>query len=80
MTEFYCGVVCVVVLVFYPWKPRKILVLLRVKAKPSLFLIRGKFLHRPLGATLTDLLSKLVCSETKGEEESEMKRNDLNCQ
>ena len=31
MTEFYRGGV-VVVLVFYSWKPRKILVLLRVEA------------------------------------------------
>ena len=35
-----------------------------------LFLVRGKFFHRPMGAKRTDLLSKLVCSETKGEEES----------
>jgi len=35
MTECYCGgvvVVVVVVLVFYPWKPRQILMLLRVEA------------------------------------------------
>ena len=64
---------------FHPWKPRKILVLLRVKAMPFLFLVCGKFLHRLMGATLTDLLSKLVCSETKGERESEIKRDDLNC-
>ena len=45
----------------------------------ALFLVRGKFFHRPMGATLTDLLSKLVCSETKGEGKSEIKTNDLNC-
>ena len=64
MTEFYCGGV---VLVFYPWKPRKILVALKVKAMPFWFLVGGKFFHRPMGAaSFTDLRSKLVCSETKG--------------
>ena len=32
MSEFYCGGVILVVLVFYSWKPRKILALLRVEA------------------------------------------------
>ena len=42
--------------------------LLRVKAMPFWFLVRGKFFHRPVG----------VCSETKGESESEIKSNDPN--
>lgn len=45
----------------------------------SLSLARGKSFQRPLGVTLTDLLSKLVCSETKEKVEAEIKRNDLNC-
>ena len=69
MTEFYCGGVVVVVLVFYPWKSRKILVVLRVEDM-CLVSFHRKFFHRPMGSTyLTCLLSKLVCSETKGEEE-----------
>ena len=65
---------------FYPWKPRKILVLVIVRAMPLLFLDRGKVFHRAMCATsLTNLLSKLVCPETKGEGESEIKRNDLSC-
>ena len=71
---------CVVVIAFYPWKARKILVLLRVEAMTFGFLVRGMFFHRPMGATsLTDLLSKLVYSETKGEGTSDIKNNDLTC-
>lgn len=38
MTEFNFGGVCVVVLFFYPWKPRKILLQLRDKTVPIWFL------------------------------------------
>ena len=44
------------------------------------FTVRFKFFHRPMGTTsLTDLLSKLVCSETKREGKSDIKNNDLSC-
>ena len=44
------------------------------------FTVRFKFFHRPMGATsLTDLLSKLVCLETKREGKSDIMKNDLNC-
>ena len=47
---------------------------------PLLFLVRAKFFNRPMRVTsLTKLLSKIVCPETKGEGEAKIKRNDLNC-
>ena len=67
---------------FYPWKPRKILVLVIVRAMPlnSLFLVRRKVFTRSMCPTsLIKLLSKLVWPETKGEVDSEIKRNDLSC-
>ena len=55
-----------------------------IESRPCLsgFLLLGfSFFQRSMGATLlTDLPSKLVCSKTKGEGESEIKRSDLNCQ
>ena len=71
---------CMCCFSFYPWKTRKILVLLIVRAMPLLFLLRGKLFHRAMCAiSLTNLLSKLVCPETKGEGKSEIKRNNLSC-
>ena len=78
MTEFYLCRFVLLFLAFYPWK--KIIVLLRVEAATFMFLVRLKFFHSPMGATsLTDLLSKPVCSETKREGKSDIKNNDLNC-
>ena len=78
MAEFYCGGVCVVVVLFFfvHGNPEKSWCYW--ESRQALFLVRGMFL-RPMGTALTDLLSKLVCSETKGERESEIKRKDLNC-
>ena len=58
--------------------------LFRVEAMTFWFLVRFtvlfKLFHRPRGTTsFTDLLSKLVCSETKREGKSDIKNNDLNC-
>ena len=51
-----------------------------VEAMTFWFLVRLKFFHRPMGAmSLTDLLSKLVYSETKREGKSQIKNNDVNC-
>ena len=63
MTEFYCGGVCVViVLVFFLFlEPRKILVLLRIKAMPCFLFVGCSSFRRPIGIALTDLLSKLAC-------------------
>ena len=69
MTEFYCGgVIVVVVLVLYPWKPRKILELLRVEPM-TLVSCSWDVLPQTHGCyILTDLLSKVVPSKTNWEE------------
>ena len=39
MTEYYCGGVVAVVLVFYPWKSKKILVVLKVEDVSGFFFV-----------------------------------------
>ena len=51
MTEVYCGGVVAVVIVFYPWRPRKIIALLRVEAMALASCSHVKFFQRPMGAT-----------------------------
>ena len=56
-----------------------VVLLLRVEATVFWFLVRLKFFHTPMVATsLTDLLSKLVYSETKREGKLDIKNNYLN--